>query len=246
MFYDTKTLIVVYKDEMLVNQLKKLVETNDDTQEGAVVGTRDDSIKIVSWTEKIWLNNKKAGNIDSKVLFLGDIKGVDKLIPVLDLKFDSYGVKYGWAGDQAAVYIDLNALKDHDAYMDFLSVISELPIPDMVKNANKPKTTASNEPEDTAPEVETIEAPEVSEVVVDEDTATEETAKKKGFGLFVKAKDAIAHGADAVGIAFENFGNSASEKAQDMFRDKSAVTRQMLFYGIINLYNNDLDAFMRS
>ena len=53
MFYDTKTLIVVYKDEMLVNQLKKLVETNDDTQEGAVVGTRDDSIKIVSWTEKI-------------------------------------------------------------------------------------------------------------------------------------------------------------------------------------------------
>ena len=170
MFYDTKTLIVVYKDEMLVNQLKKLVETNDDTQEGAVVGTRDDSIKIVSWTEKIWLNNKKAGNIDSKVLFLGDIKGVDKLIPVLDLKFDSYGVKYGWAGDQAAVYIDLKALKDHDAYMDFLSVISELPIPDMVKNANKPKTTASNEPEDTAPEVETIEAPEVSEVVVDEDT----------------------------------------------------------------------------
>ena len=104
MFYDTKTLIVVYKDEMLVNQLKKLVETNDDTQEGAVVGTRDDSIKIVSWTEKIWLNNKKAGNIDSKVLFLGDIKGVDKLIPVLDLKFDSYGVKYGWAGDQAAVW----------------------------------------------------------------------------------------------------------------------------------------------
>lgn len=70
MFGMPKTLIVVYKDEMLMNQLKKLVETNDD------------SINIVSWTEKVWLGNKKAGNIKDKVLFLGEIKGTDKLIPV--------------------------------------------------------------------------------------------------------------------------------------------------------------------
>lgn len=77
-----KTLIVVYKDEMLMNQLKKLVETNDDSESGDIVGTTDDSINIVSWTEKVWLGNKKAGNIKDKVLFLGEIKGTDKLIPV--------------------------------------------------------------------------------------------------------------------------------------------------------------------
>ena len=33
MFNKTKSLIVVYKDEMLVNQLKKLVETKDDISE---------------------------------------------------------------------------------------------------------------------------------------------------------------------------------------------------------------------
>lgn len=82
MFTMPKTLIVVYKDEMLMNQLKKLVETNDDSESGDIVGTTDDSINIVSWTEKVWLGNKKAGNIKDKVLFLGEIKGTDKLIPV--------------------------------------------------------------------------------------------------------------------------------------------------------------------
>ena len=82
MFGMPKTLIVVYKDEMLMNQLKKLVETNDDSESGDIVSTTDDSINIVSWTEKVWLGNKKAGNIKDKVLFLGEIKGTDKLIPV--------------------------------------------------------------------------------------------------------------------------------------------------------------------
>lgn len=51
-----KTLIVVYKDELLANQIKKLVETNDDNGTNEVVGTRDNSIKIVSWNEKTWLS----------------------------------------------------------------------------------------------------------------------------------------------------------------------------------------------
>lgn len=91
-FETKKTLIVVYKDELLMNQLKKMVETHDDDAQG-IIGTRDDSISIISWTEKVWLGNKKAGNIQGKILFLGDIKGTDKLIPVIDVKFDECGVK---------------------------------------------------------------------------------------------------------------------------------------------------------
>ena len=237
MYYDTKTLIVIYKDEMLVNQLKKLVETNDDTPEGKTVGTRDDSIKIVSWTEKVWLNNKKAGNIDSKVLFLGDIKGVDKLIPVLDLKFDDYGVKYGWAGDQAALFADMKALKDHDTYLAFLDKISGMAIPDVVKNANKPKTV-----EKKSDSEEVVEEPLTDEIVEE----AVEVAKEKTPVIFKKAKEAIAKRIDSIGYTFEKAGNDVSIKAQDLFRDKAAVTRQMLFYGIINLYDKDLDAFMRS
>lgn len=54
----------------------------------------------------MWLDNKKAGNIQGKILFLGDIKGTDELIPVLDIKFDNYGVKYGFAGNQAVLFAD--------------------------------------------------------------------------------------------------------------------------------------------
>ena len=118
-----KTLIVVYKDELLANQIKKLVETNDDNGTNEVVGTRDNSIKIVSWNEKTWLSNKRAGNIDSKVLFIGNIKGVDKLIPVIDVKFNKYGVKYGWAGKQAVIYIDDKELSDTESYSEFLKAI---------------------------------------------------------------------------------------------------------------------------
>ena len=77
MFNETKSLIVVYKDELLLNQLRKLVETNDDTEDG-VVGVKDGSVKIVSWNEKMWLGQKKNGTINTKVLFIGDIKETDK------------------------------------------------------------------------------------------------------------------------------------------------------------------------
>ena len=41
---------IVYKDEMLANQTKKLIETKDDA-EGVVTGTRDNSVNVVTWTE---------------------------------------------------------------------------------------------------------------------------------------------------------------------------------------------------
>ena len=133
MFSTAKTLIVICKDEILTNQLRKLVETDDDIDD-RIVGTKDDSVKIVAWTEKVWLDQKKAGNIDSKVLFIDDIKDTDKLRPVLDIKFDDCGVKYGWAGNQAAIFSDTDALKDEETYNTFMEKLNALPVPDVIKN----------------------------------------------------------------------------------------------------------------
>ena len=146
MFETKKTLIVAYKDELLMNQLKKMVETRDDSEEG-IVGTRDDSINIVSWTEKVWLGNKKAGNIQGKILFLGDIKGTDKLIPVIDVKFDDCGVKYGWAGNQAVLFADPKSLTDRKAYDDFLNKLSELPVPEFLKTMKENVVSTGTDPE---------------------------------------------------------------------------------------------------
>lgn len=108
-----------------------MVETHDDSER--VVGIKDDSINVVSWTEKGWLENKKAGNIQGKILFLGDIKGTDKLIPVLDVKFNDCGVKYGWAGNQTVLFADTKSLTDRKSYDEFLSKLDKLPVPEFLK-----------------------------------------------------------------------------------------------------------------
>ena len=229
MFGKPKTLIVVYKDEMLANQVRKLVETSDDVDEENIVGTKDDSVKVVPWTEKVWLTNKKAGNIDAKVLFLGDIKGVDKLIPVLDVKFDKFGVKYGWAGDQAVVFADTSAVKSREEYDKFLEEIRDLPIPDKIKNANRQKEDKTAEKEPEVPPVEDKKHTEPVEV-----------------GPVDKALDAYVKGLNAFSAFFAKAGNDAAERAEEFFRDKSAVETQMLFYGIIQLYNDHLEEYMNS
>ena len=212
-----KTLIVVYKDELLANQIKKLVETNDDNGTNEVVGTRDNSIKIVSSNEKTWLSNKKAGNIDSKVLFIGNIKGVDKLIPVIDVKFNKYGVKYGWAGKQAVIYIADKELSDTENYSEFLKAIEDLPIPDSVKNANEPLDTK-------------IMDKAFNKVKVANKIKNEKLSK------FVNKSVEFA----------EKASNDVAYKTHEVFKDRPIVKKQMLFYGILNLYNNDLETFMNS
>ena len=203
-FGEPQTLVVVCKDEMLVNQLRKLVETKDDTGEESVIGTRDGSVKIVAWTEKVWLDQKKAGNIDSKVLLVGDIKGVDKLIPVLDIRFEECGVKYGWAGNQAVIAIDPKALKKEEDYNAFLEKLNSLPVPEIIKK--KPQA------------------------------APKENAAKAGAAVGIAAVFGMIAGLGAAG----------AELAMSAFSNKTAVKQQMLFYGVLNLYNNHLEEFMQA
>lgn len=177
MFETKKTLIVVYKDELLMNQLKKLVETKDDDSEQEIVGTRDNSINIVAWTEKVWLENKKAGNIQGKILFLGDIKGTDKLIPVIDVQFDDFGVRFGWAGNQAVLYADYKVLSERKAYDEFLKKLDELPIPDFLKGK-------SNMATEEKPGVMEDNADLTDEAVLEKDEEAEKS---------VSSDDGVAH-----------------------------------------------------
>ena len=223
MYYEPKTLIVVYKDEMLANQMKKLIETKDDT-DGEVTGTRDNSINVVTWTEKIWLANKKAGNITSKVLFLGSIKGVDALIPVVDVKFEKHGVRYGWAGNQAVIYADPGEIKTIDSYYAFYNELKSMPVPQAIKDASKPKTAPTKE----QPQEE----------------VKQESEEKKGF--FAKGKDLLKKVEDTIVDGMVDMAEKASIFTEENFRNKKAVERQMLFYGVINMYNEGLETFMNA
>ena len=123
------SLIVVYKekDEIGVNQLRKLLETKDDTDEG-IVGVEDRTVEIVPWLEKVWLQNKATGKLDSKVLLIDDIKGAKSLLPVIDVKYSKHGITYGWAGNQAIISIEEKALvkkEDYEAFLADFETITE-------------------------------------------------------------------------------------------------------------------------
>lgn len=223
MFNTAKTLIVVYKDEMILNQLKKLVESKDDTEE-QVVGVRDNSINIVAWTEKVWLANKKPGNIQGKILFLGDIKGTDKLLPVIDVEFDKYGIKYGWAGNQGILNVNTKALTERDTYLSFIDELSQLPIPEAYKVPKNVNICEKNE-----------------ETTVAETTDELENSNSI-FNLLKEAKLMISKGAASI----EKNGKMLAMKTEDFLRDKSYVSTQMMFYGVIHLYNNGLEKFMNA
>lgn len=125
---ETKNLIVVFKDkdEMFSNQLRKLIDSKDDNPENSeIIGTEDGSIKIVAWSEKQWLSNKGTVDTSEKILFLGEVKGTDQLIPVIDEKYNKYGVIYGWAANQAIIYVDSKALKKREVYNKFLEEMKE-------------------------------------------------------------------------------------------------------------------------
>lgn len=248
MFGQKKTLIAVYKDELLINQLRKMVEEKDDNDQ-EIVGTKDESIDVVSWAEKVWLGNKKAGNIQGKILFIGDIKGTDKLIPVIDVQFEKYGVKYGWAGNQAVVFADPKVLKTREEYDKFLEELADMPIPEFLKVTKESTSSSDDGAEDN----------DESFVIDPERTVTcpvcgakfptgmvtcpvcgasleglePDTAKEKKQGIFTKIKRAFSSGADAV-----------ASKSEELFRNKNFMKRQMLFYGIVKLYNDGLESFM--
>lgn len=236
MFEAKKTLIVVYKDELLMNQLKKMVETRDDNEHGTI-GTRDDSINIVFWTEKVWLGNKKAGNIQGKILFLGEIKGTDKLIPVIDVQFDECGVKFGWAGNQAVVYADSKVLTTRKDYDAFLEKLSALPVPSFLKTTKENiAATGTDQNAGSAVELPTEDTFENA----DTETVMADEKKNKKADVLKGVKKAFSTGADAIG----KIGTQVASKSEEVFRNKSLMKRQMLFYGVVSLYIDGLEKFM--
>lgn len=234
MFEIKKTLIVVYKDELLMNQLRKMVETHDDSEQ-SIVDTKEASINIVSWKEKVWLVNEKAGNIQGKILFLGEIKGTDKLIPVLDIKFDEYGVRFGWAGNRAVVYVDPKVLTTREDYDAFLEKLSTLSIPDLLKvtKENIPVAKIEQEVESESPVEDASEYSGSEAIEPDE-------KKHKKADIFKSVKKAISTRTDVIG----KVGTQVASKSEEVFRNKSLMKRQMLFYGVVSFYNDGLGKFM--
>ena len=132
-----RNLAFVTKDELLYEQLKKLVETDDDEDEEILIGTKDGTVRMIRWEEQKWVYRKKTDTVDTKVIVIGDCKGADSGVKLMDVKFDQYGVRYGWIGNCAYVQADLRRIRAKGAYDAMLAELGELPVPDVIKEDKK-------------------------------------------------------------------------------------------------------------
>lgn len=234
LFVEPKTLIVVYKEELFVNLLKKLVETKDDTSDETAVGTRDGSVHIVAWTEKIWRDQKKAGNINNKVLFLGEIKGSDKLIPIIDEKYNEFGIKYGWAGNQAIIYVDTKPLENIESYKEFFTKFCELPIPEHLKvSAFNIDAAAQESPSQQESE---------SEINVEADSEEDKTKKMKFFARAAQVAHVII---SPIGAAVEAGAHAIGQTIRTT-QGKAKIAQQQYIFGMIALYRNHLEEYIQN
>ena len=132
------TLIIVCKDNALSAEMNKLIEKEDDVDENTVVGTKDGTVHTIIWNEPAWLSfrDKLTGN--EKVLIIGKVKNTLPLISE-NIRFEKYGVKYGWNNNIAMIEADPKYLSRAKVYKDFLSEVKTLEISEKAKKNAKVK-----------------------------------------------------------------------------------------------------------
>lgn len=117
-----RKLIIVCDDKTkpYANYLMALISAKDD-KEDEVIGVRDGSVEAVVWSEKDFANNEPTLSSNAHVLFIGDTKLSKTQRGGLGIKFNQYGMQYGWLGKRAVLFVDrtiTNAV-EYNGFYDF-------------------------------------------------------------------------------------------------------------------------------
>lgn len=118
----SKKLIIVCdeKTEVYANYLRQLISTNDDN-ENEIIGVADGTVEAAVWLEKEYLANKAQISSNEHILFVGDNKVTKSEASSMAVKYDKYGMKYGWLGKRAMMRVDNELLEPevYDAFFDY-------------------------------------------------------------------------------------------------------------------------------
>ncbi|MFM9318763.1 hypothetical protein [Streptococcus sp. ST16] len=122
MFEQNTTELIIVCDEKTVgyaNYLRQLVSTNDDEEE--VVGTKDGAIEVVVWLEKDYLANRATITSNQHILFIGENQASKNEISSMNVKFDKYGMKYGWLGKRGMMLVS-EVISQPETYNEFIEL----------------------------------------------------------------------------------------------------------------------------
>lgn len=192
----TKKLIIVCdeKTEKYANYLRQLISTNDD-KDGEVVGIADGTVDAAVWLEKEYLANKATISSNEHILFIGDNKVSKSESSSMIIKYDKYGMKYGWLGKRAMMKVD-NDMLSAEVYDEFIEYCLGYQTEFEKIAMKKPILKSLLSKKEKTTEGESTEIVEAEATDVTEATETNEPEKKKLDLELVKEAGKVA----AVGI----------------------------------------------
>lgn len=239
----TKKLIIVCdeKTEPYANYLRQLISTNDD-KDGEVVGIEDGTVEAVVWLERDYLANKATLSSKEHILFIGDNKTSNAESSSMIVKYDKYGMKYGWLGKRAMMKVD-NAMLSPEIYDEFITYCLGYRTEFEKINLRKPAPKSLLSKKDNSNEIAPVE-----EKATSVEATVEEQKKEKKIDLDTVREAAVGLGAAVAGFAgalseftATSIGNSI-EKAQNFKKLKDQQYRALS----VILYIDGLQEFLES
>lgn len=116
-----KKLVIVCDDKhrKYGDFLAQLVSLDDDTED-RVVGTKDGSVAAVVWSEKHYQDNASTVSSDQYILFIGNGKLAKDKRSHMEVKFEHFGMRYGWLGKQGNLSVgDPVDIEEYDDFYEF-------------------------------------------------------------------------------------------------------------------------------
>ena len=121
MLGEKTTKLIIVGDEKTseyANYLRQLVGMKDDTAD-EIVGVKDGTVEVAVWLEKDYVANMATISSKEHILFIGENKVSKKETPSMSVKFDKFGMKYGWLGKRAMMMVS-DSIKDKETYDQFI------------------------------------------------------------------------------------------------------------------------------
>lgn len=120
-----KKLIIVCSDKSkpYANYLRQLISLKDDTEE-SVIGVKDGTVEVSVWTDKEYDQNSQTISSNMHVLFVGRNKVSKAEVSTMDIKFDKFGMHYGWLGKRGMLDVDTKTLSNKE-YEEFIKYCTD-------------------------------------------------------------------------------------------------------------------------
>lgn len=84
--------------------------------------SQDGQYDAALWNQKHFRANEPKLSIRQKLIFLGEFEESKNMIPNIKWEYEQFGMKYGWLGNKAVVYVDKEPMTKEE-YVSFIELI---------------------------------------------------------------------------------------------------------------------------